>query len=102
MLIMEQWGIENGQFWHNLMLIIRTHSGNCKIFVSPGSQKHPLINNLYIVSDTNKHLKFDSDRKLLTLLIENLNQIAWHGHQTAKSKSPQYICYFFHLFNFQQ
>ena len=37
---------------------------NCKIFVSLDSEEHALNYSQYIVSDTNKHFKFDSDRKL--------------------------------------
>jgi len=64
MLIKEQWGIENAPSWYYLMLIIRTHSSNCEIFVSPDSWEHALNYSQYIASDTNKHFKFDSDRKL--------------------------------------
>ena len=81
MLIKEHWGIENAPCWRCFMLYI-TRS-DCKIFVIETHENKEFNYIQYIMPDTNKNFKFDL-RTESFILVENWNQISWHGYQTAK------------------
>ena len=86
MLVQEHWNIDIALFWNYLMLITRTHFGPAVILKSFWQTRKKRIKSQCIVSDTDKHSKFDLEKKLNPWLKFEPNLLTWLPH--GKMEKP--------------